>query len=267
MNRKLAITIPLLTLLCVALIGGVYAQTRVAGVKGNDHMTYSIKSYWTSNNASEPAPDWLKEWNLTTQYKVMIGLVSGTNVTATHTWDFSNGTQIPYFITIDIESGTPYYLSYNQPPFEGIVGANLNAGDLLHPAGNDSVTINQTITRNYSSGSRPTNVVELSSPIQNETTDANNQTVLQTIGSQDVAYFLDKETGVLVEQTTTLKSISPDDTATVTWKLTETNLWNAAAPADTFLITIVAVVAVVAIVAVIAALVFRKSRKGKKKRR
>ncbi len=266
MNTKLAITASIAILVCAALVGSTFAQTRVPGVKSQDYLTYSLVAYWHSDNASEPVPQSLVEVNQTKDYKVMIsGVLNNVNVTATHTWNFKNGTQVPYLIAIDIESGTPYYLSGAQPPFEGIVGANLKAGDLLHPAGNDSIAINQTITRNYADGSRPTNVVDLSSPIQNQTTDSNNQTVLETIGNQDVTYYLDKATGVLVEQNTTLQSFVPKDTATVIWTLKETNLWNASPAMNLFLPIIVAVVVIAAIVVVAA--VYRIRRRGRHKKR
>jgi hypothetical protein len=268
MNRKLAITITLLTFLCVGLTTQAFAQTRIAGVTSQDNFVYSITSNWQSDNASEPVPAWIADYNTTSQYKVQIGLVSGTNITSTQLWDFKNGTEIPFLITIDIESGTPYYLSGKAPPFEGIVGANINAGSLLHPAGNDSVTVNQTITRTYVAGTRDTNVVDLSSPIQNQTIDpVTNATVLVTIGNQDVTYYIDKATGMLVEQKTVIASTTPKETATITWTLKETNLWDAASSTNTTLFIEIAAIVVVVIV-VVAAVLFltKKGRRSRNKR-
>jgi hypothetical protein len=266
MNTKLAITISLIALLCASFMGQALAQTRIPGVKSQDYLTYSITTHWNSDNATETIPESLIQLNQTTQYKVMIGGISNeVNVTATNTWDFQNGTQYAYLINIDIESGTPYYLSGTAPPFEGIVGVNLNAGDLLHPAGNDTITINQTVTRNYASGERPTNLVELSSPIQNQTTDSNNQTVYVTIGNQNVKYYLDKANGVLVEQETTIESFIPRETASISWTLKETNLWDASPAIGWLLPTIVAVIVVVVVVAVV--VVFRMKGQGRRKKR
>ena len=263
MKTKLAITISLMIILSLGVMGQVFAQTRVAGVGSLDYFIYSITAHWQSNNASEPVPDTLIAWNLTKQYKVSISGIDGTNVTSTQTWDFTNGTETPYLITIDIESGTPYYLSGTQPPFEGIVGANLTAGDLLHPTGTDLVTINQTITRNYASGPRLTNVVDLSGPIQNQTSSGN-----VTIGSQDVTFYIDKATGVLVEQDTTLQSFTPTvETASVIWNLRSTNVWNAASPTDALVpTTIIIVAAVVVIIVVAAAMIFRPRRPRHRRR-
>ncbi len=264
MNRKLTTTITLIALLCAGIAGQALAQTRVAGVKSNDYFVYSISSNWRADNASEPVPAWLAEYNNTSQYRVQIGLVSGVNVTSTHTWDFKNGTQIPYLLTIDIESGAPTYLSGRAPPFEGIVGANINAGSLLHPAGNDSVTVNQTTTRNYAAGVRDTNVVQLTSPIQNSTIDPiTNATVLVTIGNEDVTYSIDKATGILVEQKTTIESLNPKETAIITWTLKQTNLWDAS-PSTGNLSLIIIIVIVAVVIAVAAVVIFKRKPTRKK---
>jgi hypothetical protein len=256
----------ILVLLCLGFAGKAVAQTRVPGVSTGDYFVYSITSHWSSDNASEPIPDSLLQLNQTTQYKVFIGGVAdGINVTATHIWDFNNGTEVPYLITIDIESGTPYYLSGTAPPFEGIVGANLSAGDLLHPSGNDYITINRTITRNYAGGVRPTNVVDLSSPIQNQTTD-NNQTALVTIGSQDVTYYIDQATGVLVEENSTVQSFTPQESASIIWILKETNVWDASPPMGLLLPSIIATVVAVVVV-VVAVAIYQTRRKSRRKKR
>ena len=266
MNRKLAITISLLTLLCLGLVGQATAQSRVPGVKTGDTLVYSITSHWRADNASEPVPAWLAEYNQTSQYKVNVGLVSGVNVTTTQLWDFKNGTEYPYLVTVDVESGTPYYYTGTQTLFEGIVGANINAGSLLHPTGNDSVIVNQTITRTYAAGARDTNIVELTSPIKNQTTDpVTNATIYETIGSQRVTFYIDKETGILVEQQTVIDSLTPVETASITWNLKQTNLWDASPPSNTNLLIVVGVV--VAVIVVAAVIIFRRDKKSRKPRR
>jgi hypothetical protein len=268
MNTKIAFTLLLLCILSMGLVSFAFAQTRVAGVNNPDYMTYSITSYWSSENKTEPVPVWLSDLNNTKEYKVMVGGVIGINVTTTQTWTYDNGTQLAYLITVDIDSGDPYYLSASYPPGEGvecIVGANLNAGDLLHPAGNDSIAINKTISRSYLEGARDTNVIELNGPIQNETIDeSNNITSQVTIGNQDVTYYIDKATGVLVQKTTTIESLNPSEKLEIDWNLKETNLWNASAPVDSFLVILVALVAVVVVVVLI--VVYRFRRRGRKRR-
>jgi len=270
MNTKLAITVSLLAILSLGLLGQALAQTRVPGVKGGDTFTYSLVTHWTSDNASEPIPADFLGLNQTTKYTVSIGgIINQTIVDATHLWYLSNETNPrPYLYTVDLESGTPNDTSGTYPPLlENIVGANLKAGQLLHPSGNDLVTINQTINRDYASGSRPTNVVELNGPIQNQTTDSNNQTVLVTVGYQDVTYYLDQATGVLVTENTTLQSIIPvKETASIIWTLTSTNLWDAKSASGLPMLEIAAIVAVVVIVVVVVVVVYRMRSKGRRRK-
>jgi hypothetical protein len=266
MNSKLIIILGLSFVLCFGLAGQTLAQSRIPGVKSQDYLIYSIVAYWSSENASAPVPSSLVDLNKTSQYQVTIGGTSGVNITSTHSWSLENGTQINYLVTIDVESGEAYYHSFNQPPFEGIVGADINSGSLLHPAGNDSITINQTITRNYASGPRDTNVVELTGQIENETLDSvTNTTVFTTIGTEKVEFYLDKATGVLVEQNTTVESFEPQESASIVWTLRDTNLWDVAQPLDLLLIVIIVVAVAVAIIAPIVYL--RLPRKGKQKKR
>ena len=208
-------------------------------------------------------PVGLEEANLTAQYKVSFSSVSGVNATATYLWDFNNGTQLPFLIAQDVESGQSYYLSYMAPPFEIAVAANLNQGDLLHPTGNDTVTINQTISRNYASGSRDTNVIELSYPIQNNETDTT------IVGSSNTTFYIDKATGIIVEQDSTVQhTTNPAETVSVVWKLKETNVWDASTSFELTLPMIIAIVAAVAVIAVLVVLyvVRRRGHKGKSHR-
>jgi hypothetical protein len=271
MNTKLAITVSLLALLSIGLLGQALAQTRVPGVKANDTFTYSLVTHFTTENASEPIPADFQGLNQTTKYTVSIGgIINGTLVDATHLWYLKNETNArPYLYTVELVSGTPNDTSGTYPPLlENVVGANLKAGDLLHPSGNDLVIINQTINRNYIGGSRPTNVVELNGPIQNQTTDSNNQTILETVGYQDVTFYLDQATGILVMENTTIQSIIPTkETASIIWTLTSTNLWDASPASSLPLLEIAAIVAVVVIVVVLVIVVYRMRRKGRRRRR
>ncbi len=215
MNRKLTlIAIPLLVLLCTAVMGQALAQTRVPGVKAQDNFIYKLTAHWSSDDPNETMPSYLTEFNETKQYEIIVGAVSGVNVTMTHVWTFNNGTENPYLITIDVDSGAPYYLSNSIPPFEAIVGTGLSAGDVLNPTGNDTTIIfNQTVSRQYATSTRPANILTLT-----------NQT---STGTSNVTYIIDQETGMLVEETINAEDYSPHDTVSITWTLVETNVWNA----------------------------------------
>ena len=263
MNTKIAIAVSLLAILSIGLVGQIFAQTRGPGVKAGDYFIYIASASWKSDNASAPVPAGLDLYNSTSQYKVQLSGVSGVNATATYLWDFTNGTELPYLLTQDVESGQSFYHSYNAPPLEVLVGANLNEGDSLHPTGNDTVTINQTITRAYAGGTRDINFIELVYPIQNNETDTT------AVGSTTDRFYIDKATGVIVEQDAIIEhTANPSETLSVSWKLKETNLWDAS-PAFSFSLPIILAIVAVLIVAIIliAVYVLRRKGKGKKSRR
>ncbi len=263
MNTKLAIVATFLAVVIFGSMTQALAQSRVPGVKTGDEFIYTVYSTWKSDNASAIMPSGLSEYNNTSQFKVQVSVVQGVNATATYTWDFVNGTQMPFLLTQDVESGQSFYHSYIAPPLEIFVGANLNAGDVLHPTGNDTFTINQTISRAYAGGSRDTNVIEVVIPIQQNETDTT------VVGSTTDRFYIDKATGVIVEQDAIIQhDENPEEKITVTWTLKETNVWDATPPIElspTILVPIVAVVVVVVIL--IAVYYLRKQGKRKKSRR
>jgi hypothetical protein len=260
MNMKLAIVLSLVCIVSLGFWGQAFAQTRVPGLQPGDTLTYGIVSYLYSENANATIPVDLIDANNTSQYQVIVSGVSGPNITATHVWDFKNGTSIPYLLTIDVESGQSYYTSMTYPPFEGIAGANIDAGQLLHPTGNDTITIKQTISRNYAHGSREINVINLSTQITNSTDDT-------IIGSQNITYYLDKATGALVEQDVTLENYSPQESISIIWTLKQSSIWDVSPPFEWTLQNLLPVIAVVVVIIVLAAvLVYRKRRKRRKKK-
>jgi hypothetical protein len=222
-----------------------------------------VQSTWESDNSSSVVPAGLSDYNLTSQFRVQVSGASGVNVTATYLWDFVNGTELPFLLTQDVESGQSFYHSYTPPPLEIFVGANLNAGDILHPTGNDTFTINQTTTRNYAGGSRETNVIELVIPIQQNETDTT------IVGSTTDRFYIDKATGIIVEQNAIIEhNENPAESIAVAWTLKETNLWDASPAFEISATVIVPIVAVVAVILIlIVVYVLRKQGKRKKSRR
>ena len=165
MNKKLTIALPLLAFLVFGLVGQTLAQTRLPGVHQEDYFIYDITSHWSSSNASLSVPPYLLGINDTRWYNVTVSGVQGINVTARTAQHFANGTDDNRLITLDVDSGSIYFM-YG---FQGFFDANLTVGELLRPSGNSTVTINQTISRDYVSGKRDTNVVAISYPITDST--------------------------------------------------------------------------------------------------
>ena len=194
MKRKLTVTLTILCLLCFGIIGQVIAQTHLPGVTFGDNFVYSITSSWNSSNASAIVPLFLVEINSTVAYNVTVTYVIDVNVTAMNTWRFLNGTDLNSLVTLDTNSGQVYEYIPGLPAFQGFYDANLGVNEFLRPSGNNTVPvwINQTITRDYASGKRDTNVVTLSY----QSTDVTNS----SIGTTTATFYIDKATGVLVER-------------------------------------------------------------------
>jgi len=261
MNRKIAITFSLIVILGFGLAGQTLAQTASwePGVMQGDYLIYSITSHWSTTNSSLTVPDELLLYNSTLRYNVTVDVVQGPLVAILTNWVFTNGTDLTEPSYSNVTSGELInYLSV-YPAFQGIYDANLAVNNLLYPLGNDSLTISQTITRDYYSGKRDTNVVITSDPIK----DVNNKT-----GTQTIVNFIDKSKGVLVELNSDIKFA--DYNASIIWTLKDTNLWTVSAatlpPLPLPLPVIIAIVVV--IVAVVAVVVFYRERKqGRKKNR
>jgi hypothetical protein len=260
MNKKLMIALPLLFLLCFGLVGQVLAQTRVPGVTFGDNLIYSITSSWSTSNASATVPAYLVQINDTRVYNVTVTYVIDDNVTALNIWSFTNGTDIISRATVNTDSGELLEYIPGLPAFQGFYDANLGVNELLYPSGNYSITINQTVTRDYASGKRDTNVLTVSN-LSYLGSDLTNSTLVTTTINQ----YMDKATGVLVERT--IFTEYPDQNWTELWTLKSTNLWAVSAtPLETPLPLpiIVAIVAIIVVV-IIAAVYFRGKRHRRKK--
>jgi hypothetical protein len=230
MKNGLAIKVILIVIVCLAILlvalfafqwqtpAQTPAQTRVTGVKAGDYFIYAAESFYTSDNASMVPPSMVELANATDQYRIDIQGVSEVNVTESYTWSLSNGTEYAYLVTQDVVSGQSYYQSFNVPPLEILTGANITVGSLLHPNGNDTITVNQTISRNYSSGARDTNVIEISRSIIDNSTD-NTATGIST-----TKFYIDKATGVIVrEDSEIVHWANPNVSMTLIWFLQGTN--------------------------------------------
>jgi hypothetical protein len=180
------------------------------GIKGGDwiKVTYTI----TGLPAGQLYAEWLKLEFLS---------VDGTIADVRATLGISDGTEQSATGPVDVVS------SGGVPGLPGIVvPANRTTGDSVPIVGYGKITIEGEATRTYAGADRTVVYAGFS---QNET---------------QVTYYWDKQTGVMVELSTT----SPNVTATA--KATETNMWGApmaGMPWWTWIIVGVAVVAGVVI--------------------
>jgi hypothetical protein len=196
--------------------------------------------------------------NNTQWFNVTVSAVLGVNVSATNIWHFVNGTEIPSLVVLDVDSGQMHYMG----GFQGFFYANLAVGDVLRPSAppdNDSapVAVSQTISREYASGRRDTNVASDSFPV----TDFTNS----SIGTETVTFYIDKATGVTVERYEYVEF--PDENGSTTWTLSDTNLWDVTASTDFPLPLPVLIVIVIIVAVAVSAAVIHRVRKTRRRRR
>jgi hypothetical protein len=204
-NRLLAAGL----IFCIAaltFVGAAKGQTITPGVFGGANFDYHVSSYWSSTDSYANIPVDLLDINKTSHVEVRIGSVNTTNVETTSLYYYQNGTAYLLRGNVNLNTG----LSYGD--FVAIIGANLNAGEKIHPGGDDGITIKEAVTRTYESGNRATN--HISTSVRNDTAGFT--------ATRD--QYFDKETGILVEEVTRTDMDSPASTTIVTWKIDSTNL-------------------------------------------
>ncbi len=195
--------------------GSVLVQGVSSGVHAGDYFNYSIVTHWDSVNSSLTSPpNYLVYNNQTKMYNVSVYYAADADVIAMNTWEYYNGTTDFARVEMEVENGT-VYLATSAFAFQGFYAAKLNAGDLLQPLRVDGLRINETVTRDYASGKRDTNVVSVSYQVR----DYYNI----SIGTETVTYYIDKATGIMVERLE--NTVFPDQTGSIEWKLVATNLW------------------------------------------
>jgi len=199
-NRLLAVS-AILCVMLLAFAGFGQAQPVVSGVKGGMSFFYHVSSYWSSTDTYASIPLNFLVINQTAFIEIRIGTVNATDVETNTMCYYTDG-------TVDFEKGNVNLFTGVSSGFAGIIGANFNVGDRIHPDGNDTLTILDATTRNYESGARATTHVRI---IDNNPEEGYR-------GTRDL--YFDKETGVLVEQVDQVETtVAPITTTRLTWKL------------------------------------------------
>jgi hypothetical protein len=214
MNRKLALTLSLLGLLCVSFAGQALVQGRTLGVSVDNYFLYHVRGYYSSVSGTGVPSNDVFDWNNTISYKVTISGVAGTNVTTEDEIAFTNGTTTPAVVSQNAESGARYFMTAIIS--ENIVCANLSVGDPMYPtASNDPRKVNSTINIDYGAVVRDTNTVSFSYPILNS--------LNRQIGEVNRIDYFDKATGALTGRYES--TLTATENVTITVSLKETNLW------------------------------------------
>jgi hypothetical protein len=190
------------------------------GAKAGDWIKYDYTV--TGTPAGTPLPQWLKVEFLS---------VEGTNATVRVTMHMSDGTEQNATVPVDVVAGGQ---ALGLSGF--VIPANLTTGDSVYITGYGNVTIAEETTRTYAGASRTVVYASISQ-----------------YGTQ-LTYYWDKQTGVMVEASTT------SGTMTGTGKATETNMWQTAPsfPFDPIMLSVL-----IAIVIVIVIVIFLLRRKKK----
>lgn len=209
MIKKLSTATFLLVLLCLTMVGRAWAQTRIPGVVSGNTFTYDVSASWSSSDPSASIPADLLDTNKTEYYRVTIVAVSGAEITTQSLWHFTNGTETSTMGTINVETGI------SSGGFWAIVAGGLSVNDLLHPSGQDRITVNGTVIWNYTGGARETNHLMLT--IQDSDSGGNYV--------EHVDYYFDRQTGMLVQLSDTKVYSNPTTTITRFWKIKESNVW------------------------------------------
>jgi hypothetical protein len=234
MVRKLAVVTLLLVILCSMMVGRTSAQTREPGVSEGDTFTYDVTSFWKISNINATVPLYLLDINQTESFRVTISEIMGAMVTTEDTWVFKNGTERNSTGMVNVETG------FNFGGFWPIVGANLGKDDLLHPSGQNGITVNETITWEYPSGAREINHFTL-----------NYQGTDEEFGyfTAEADYYFDRATGILVELQDKSSFLTAGTQGAIMWKIKESNVWTVPEFPSALIIPLFMIVTLLAVIA------------------
>jgi hypothetical protein len=202
------------TILILAVIIFTYSGTRtldrVPGVSPGDTFTYNVVSFWNSSDPNATVPQMLSEINQTESFRVTITEVSDSMVTTLDTWVFKNGTEHNSTGLVNVETG------FNSGGFWPVVAANLGKDDLLHPAGQNQITVDGTIIMEYPRVARETNYFTLNY-------EGNDEDYGYYIAEGD--YYFDRATGMLVKLYDKSEFLSANMQGAILWEIKESNVW------------------------------------------
>jgi len=208
------LVILVLTILILAVVIFIYSGTttltRAPGVSPGNTFTYDVTSFWNSSGTNATVPQRLLDINQTESFRVTISEISGSMVTTLDTWIFKNGTTRNSTGMVNVETG------FSFGGFWPVVAANLGKGDLLHPAGQNEITVDETIIREYPSGARETNHFTFNYQGNDE-----NYGYYAAEGN----YYFDRATGMLVELYDKSEFLSANTQGAILWKIKESNIW------------------------------------------
>jgi hypothetical protein len=217
---RLIVAVALVIVIVLALIiflGAQATQGVVPGVKAGDEFVYDIKGFWSPTDPNTTMSDYFVQLNMTDSYTIMVTDVTGSEVSISTTWRFTNGTELTGTNTVDVDTG----VVYPSDAFWAIYAANLKENDRARPSGVSQATINETETRDYTSGARETNFVSLTEQYYDADDPTGTRTWTEIMNTK-----FDKQTGILVEFRDISLYTNPSITTNIAWTLKDSNVWD-----------------------------------------
>ncbi len=250
--------------LVILVISGASAATYAFGVRAGDFLKYdTVSATFSSNVSSTPTPQFIKDFQATSFFRLDVQSISGSNATEKLTQSFNNGTvDKVQFVNWDIRTGQGNASSSQEflgiGSFPLLVSGGLTTGDKICPGttSNCAPTFNQTQTGTYAGASRNTNFISL--------------TIKSFNFNSSITGNWDKPTGASVYFSVAISSIVPGPESgedkrsyTIGLTATDTSLWSATVLGLSPLIFYGIIGAIVVIVTIIAVLMTMRMRKPK----
>ncbi len=215
-------TTVLMIISCASFLGAASAQSYLPGVKYGDFFKYQYElstNVTGSRQTSLPSDPLVEQAKTIDHIDISITGVSGSVVLADTITQYKTGTQQEYAGTSNVASGNGTLAQF-------FIAANLAANSPLRVGSAD--TINGTITRTYTSGTRELNYQNITKEtiIPPDQLTQYNITVPLTQVNTQVAYW-DQQTGALAQLTYRMVSTSTqvNATLTLTLNLVESNVF------------------------------------------
>jgi hypothetical protein len=213
-----AVALVIIIVLALIIFLGAQATQGVApGVKAGDEFVYDIKGFWSSTDPNASITDYYVQLNMTDSYRITVINVTGSEVSISTTWRFTNGTELIGTNTVNVDTGTVY----PSDSYWAIYAANLKENDRARPSGVSQAIVNETAPRDYASGARETNFVSLTEQYYDADDPTGTRTWTEIMNTK-----FDKQTGMLVEFRDISLFTNPSVTTNIAWTLKESNVWN-----------------------------------------
>ena len=181
-----------------------------------DTFTYKLSGSTVLGSSDVIAPAEFMQYNDTDYYQVTVTAIEGSQVNLETTWQFKNGTQLTSPQVIDLSTGATAELA----EFSYLYPSNLNVTDKIYPNETGNLAVNTTSTQKFADSTRTINSWSTEDQYMNTADQTGN-----TMRYDYITVNFDKQSGMLVSLTRIEFFTNPEIQLTITWQLTDTNVW------------------------------------------